>query len=51
MKKFALPLVVVLMFVALYLISPDTAVRSSLVTWEYFLEMVFILPQSSYSWV
>ncbi|HKM05432.1 MAG TPA: permease [Sphaerochaeta sp.] len=43
-KKIMLPLVVVLLYVALFIFAPDTAIRSSQVTWEYFLEMVFILP-------
>lgn len=44
LKKFILPLGVALLFIILFIFSPDTAVRSSLVVWEYFLEMVFILP-------
>jgi len=43
-KKFRLPLAVALLYILLFIFSPDMAVRSSLVTWEYFLEMVFILP-------
>lgn len=43
-KKFRLPLAVALVYILLFIFNPDMAVRSSLVTWEYFLEMVFILP-------
>ncbi len=44
MKKFKLPIGVALLFIALFIWAPDLATRSSRVTWEYFLEMVFILP-------
>jgi uncharacterized membrane protein YraQ (UPF0718 family) len=44
LKRFKLPLVVALVFIALFIFAPETAKSSSRVTWEYFLEMVFILP-------
>lgn len=44
LKKFKLPVTVALVFILLFIFFPDVALRSSLVTWEYFLEMVFILP-------
>lgn len=44
LKRFKLPLGVALVFIALFIFAPDLATRSSKVTWEYFLEMVFILP-------
>ncbi len=44
LKKFKLPLGVALVFILLAIFSPDIAVRSSKVTWEYFLEMAFVLP-------
>ena len=43
-RQFKLPLGVALIYILLFIFSPDMAVRSSQVTWEYFLEMVFILP-------
>ncbi|GAB1483718.1 permease [Treponema sp.] len=43
-KEFILPLAVVLFYLLLFIFSPDTALRSSWVTWEYFQEMAFILP-------
>ncbi len=44
LKKFKLPIGVALLFIALFIFAPDTAARSSKVTWDYFLEMAFILP-------
>lgn len=44
LKQFKLPLGVALVYILLFVFSPDIARRSSEVTWEYFLEMAFILP-------
>ncbi len=44
LKKYKLPLGVVLVYILLSIFSPDIALLSSRVTWEYFLEMAFILP-------
>jgi len=44
LKRFKLPIGVAIVFIALSIFAPETAVRSSKVSWEYFLEMVFILP-------
>lgn len=44
LQKFKLPLGVALAYIALFIFSPETGARSSQVTWEYFLEMAFILP-------
>ncbi len=44
LKRFKLPLGVALVFIALFVWAPELATRSSRVTWEYLLEMVFILP-------
>lgn len=44
LKRFKLPIGVALVFIALFILAPETAKSSSRVTWEYFLEMVFILP-------
>ncbi len=44
LKKFKLPIGVAIVFVALFIFAPDAAARSSKVAYEYFLEMVFILP-------
>ncbi|HKL60048.1 MAG TPA: permease [Sphaerochaeta sp.] len=44
LKRFKLPLGVALVYIALFIFAPSTAQSSSRVTWEYFLEMVFILP-------
>ena len=44
LKKFLLPVLIAFIFVGLAIWAPDTAARSSLVTWEYFIEMAFILP-------
>lgn len=44
LKRFKLPLGVALVFIALFIWAPELASRSSRVTWEYLLEMVFILP-------
>ncbi len=44
LKRFKLPLGVALVFIALFIGAPELAARSSRVTWEYLLEMVFILP-------
>lgn len=43
-KKFMLPITVVLVYILLFIFAPQIGLRSSLVTWEYFLEMAFILP-------
>jgi uncharacterized membrane protein YraQ (UPF0718 family) len=44
LKKFKLPIGVAILFISLFIFAPDMATRSSKVTWEYFLEMAFILP-------
>ncbi len=44
LKRFKLPLGVALVFIILAIFAPDTAFRSSVVTWDYFKEMAFILP-------
>lgn len=44
LNKFKLPLGVLTVFIFLYIFSAETAARSSQVTWEYFMEMAFILP-------
>ena len=44
LKRFKAPIGVALIFIILGIFSPDTATRSTYVTWEYFKEMVFILP-------
>jgi uncharacterized membrane protein YraQ (UPF0718 family) len=44
LKKYALFIVIVLVFLGLIITTPDTAIRSSLVMWDYFKEMAFILP-------
>jgi len=43
-KKFIAPTWVLLVFIGLAIWMPDTAVRSSLVTWDYFKEMALIMP-------
>jgi len=43
-KKFKIPILIGLIFVALAIISPNTAERSTLVTWDYFKEMALIMP-------
>jgi len=43
-KKFKAPILVLLVFIGLAIWMPDTAVRSSLVTWDYFKEMALIMP-------
>ncbi len=44
LKRFKLPLGVALVYILLFIFSPEMGARSSTVTWEYFLEMAFILP-------
>ncbi len=44
LKKFKLPLGVVVVYILLFIFSSDTALRSTGVTWEYFMEMALILP-------
>ena len=43
-KKFKAPIMVLIVFIGLAIWMPDTAVRSSLVTWDYFKEMALIMP-------
>lgn len=43
-KRFAAPILILVVFVGLAIWLPDTAVRSSLVTWDYFKEMALIMP-------
>jgi uncharacterized membrane protein YraQ (UPF0718 family) len=43
-KKYGLIVFVLLIFIGLAITQPDTAIRSSLVMWDYFKEMAFILP-------
>jgi len=43
-KKFIAPIMVLIVFIGLAIWTPDTAVRSSLVTWDYFKEMALIMP-------
>lgn len=43
-KKFKAPIMVLIVFVGLAIWMPNTAVRSSLVTWDYFKEMALIMP-------
>lgn len=44
MKKYKLPILIALVFVGLSFFVPDTAARSTQVTWDYFKEMVIIMP-------
>ena len=43
-KRFRMPILIGLIFVALAIMTPNTAARSTLVTWDYFKEMALILP-------
>ena len=43
-KKFIIPILIGIIFVVLAIISPNTAERSTMVTWDYFKEMVLIMP-------
>jgi uncharacterized membrane protein YraQ (UPF0718 family) len=43
-RKFIAPVLVLIVFIGLAFLLPDTAVRSSLVTWDYFKEMALIMP-------
>ena len=43
-KKFTSPILIIIVFIGLAIWMPDTAVRSSLVTWDYLKEMVLIMP-------
>ncbi len=43
-KKFTAPILVLIVFIGLAIWMPDTAARSSLVTWDYFKEMALIMP-------
>lgn len=43
-KKYALVVLILLVFIGLALTQPDTAIRSTLVMWDYFKEMALILP-------
>lgn len=44
LKKFKIPLIILLIFAGLSFWLPDAAVRSSRVTWDYFKEMALIMP-------
>jgi uncharacterized membrane protein YraQ (UPF0718 family) len=44
LKKFKVPIIIFLIFVGLAIFSPYTAKRSSLITLDYFKEMIFIIP-------
>lgn len=41
---FTAPILVLIVFIGLAIWMPDTAIRSSLVTWDYFKEMALIMP-------
>ncbi|NLN60880.1 MAG: hypothetical protein GX147_09330 [Deltaproteobacteria bacterium] len=43
-KNFTAPILILIVFIGLAIWMPDTAVRSSLVTWDYFKEMALIMP-------
>ncbi len=43
-KKFKIPLLIGLVFVALAIFAPTTAAESTQVTWDYFKEMAWIMP-------
>ena len=43
-KKFTAPILILIVFIGLAIWMPDTAARSSLVTWDYFKEMALIMP-------
>lgn len=43
-KKFKFPILIALAFVGLTFWMPDTAARSTKVTWDYFQEMALIMP-------
>src|SRR5690554_2028807 len=43
-KKLIAPILIITVFIVLAILMPDTAVRSSLVTWDYFKEMALIMP-------
>jgi uncharacterized membrane protein YraQ (UPF0718 family) len=43
-KKFKFSILIGFVFVALAIITPTTAARSTLVTWDYFKEMALIMP-------
>lgn len=43
-KRFTAPILVLIVFIGLAIWMPDTAVRSSSVTWDYFKEMALIMP-------
>lgn len=44
LKKYGLLIVIMLVFLVLIITTPESAVRSSLVMWDYFKEMAMILP-------
>lgn len=44
LKKFSITIVIALVFVALFIWLPDIAKRSSLVAFDYFKEMIIIMP-------
>ncbi|MEA3422327.1 MAG: permease [Bacillota bacterium] len=43
-KKFKFPILIGFVFVALAILAPVTAARSTRVTWDYFKEMALIMP-------
>jgi uncharacterized membrane protein YraQ (UPF0718 family) len=43
-KTFKFPILIGFIFVVLAIITPTTAARSTLVTWDYFKEMALIIP-------
>lgn len=43
-KNFLAPILILIVFIGLAIWMPDTAARSSLVTWDYFKEMALIMP-------
>lgn len=43
-KRFVAPILVLIVFIGLAIWTPDTAIRSSTVTWDYFKEMALIMP-------
>ncbi|MFA7099577.1 MAG: permease [Eubacteriales bacterium] len=44
LKKFRFPILIAFVFIGLAIWIPDTAARSSQVTWDYFKEMALIMP-------
>lgn len=44
LKRFTAPILILLVFIGLAIGMPETAARSSKVTWDYFKEMALIMP-------